>query len=692
MPFCSNCGFKISEAANFCPQCGTPTEAKQTPAAPKPLPPLPEQGKTASTTEPVAQLMVDQTFTLVEVGEVFQQHYRIDRILNKENDGTGYIATDLRNDRKCYLKLYYQSYFDSVDKLFGSIIRMSKIKEIKHPSIAKVYEVNQTSKPAYIVSEFVAGDTLAVIRERSPEQLNEELIRELIKMIIDVGILIRRAGLSLHKLELNGIVLNENKTFTLLSSGINYDAGDEREDIFNLGIVFAKLLSKSPFYNTTYTALRMREKKFEYISGISKGMNHVLAECLHRNISQRYDNLEKLKRDIDRLKPISEEELYLSDEGEIAHLETSNKMEVPKGKFDVLFIVIAVLVMVMIGLMLTTNLMDTVFGNKKAPLQFTGFMGSLTDTTQSAPEGDLDNYRKIKTSMRSVKFRSAVQGNQNSAAPQSSVSPDVLVPRTTSYVNRTTTEDVQLTRNSLPTKKKTDMPDNFVYLNGNTFAFGSLRKDSRDNVSINSFYISKTEVTQAEWNRLMKPADVTSVGDILPVDRISWFDAILYCNSRSDAEGLSRCYKISGFGDSKVASCDFKVNGYRLPTEAEWEYAAKSGKMTSYSGSELPDQIAWYKDNSNRRLHPVKSKSANSFGLYDLTGNVSEWVWDWFDLNYQKVMPFINPTGPDIGTYKVVRGGSVDTGAGNSLQVTFRAKADPDKSLSFTGFRLVRTK
>lgn len=687
MPFCSNCGHKLGEVANFCPACGEKTgkatkkEQKPAPAAANPAAPEGIAG---------GAFRSDPTFTLLEAGSHFHNHFRIEKVLNKDNEGISYVVIDERENQRRFLKIYHQFNYDTVEKLFGATIRMSKIQAIRHPNLVKVYEVNQTEKPAYIVSEYIDGVSLAEVRAKRPEYLTEETVRGLAKTILGVTQQIRDAGLSIHKLEMNGLVLTTDNQLKLLSGGITYDAVDEQEDIHALGVLFAKLVSKSPFIETIYNRLRMQENKFENIPGVSRGFNAFMAECLHRNLNHRYSHVSQLVKALDNLKPLTDDEITPRNTSELGDPTNPVNLEKPKGRVDILFWSIAVVSVVIIGLMLTTNLMNTLFGSKEQPLKFTGFLGSLEDTTLVATPDGLDNYRNIRTDSRDVKYRSKEQQKPVAGVQ---INPDVNVPQSQTMLNPADAKsDAALIRNSLPAKRKTTMPASFMYLTGDTFAFGNMRKDSRANVSINSFYIAQTELTQGEWNILMKPVKCTTIGDNLPVDNITWYDAILYCNGRSDAEGLSRCYKISGFGESKVVSCDFKANGYRLPTEAEWEYAARANKSTAYSGSDFPDQIGWYKDNANGRLHPVKTKSANSFGLYDLTGNISEWVWDWYDINYQKVMPFINPTGPDIGKYKSVRGGDIEKSGSGILGVTARSKGDPNKAQRLTGFRLVRSK
>ena len=216
-------------------------------------------------------------------------------------------------------------------------------------------------------------------------------------------------------------------------------------------------------------------------------------------------------------------------------------------------------------------------------------------------------------------------------------------------------------------------------------------------VTLSSFWISPYEVTQAEFESLMtgnqngieaNPSGFTSnpaageVQERRPVEMVSWYDAIVYCNLLSIKEGLTPCYTIKGstdpaawgtsprltsaedYDDWKSVTCNFDADGYRLPTEAEWEYAARGGKAGisdgtwsyKYSGSTTPYDVAWYYNNSDNKTHEVGKKQSNSLGLYDMSGNVWEWCWDWFSRRYPNGTE--DPAGPDTGSYRVLLGGS----------------------------------
>ena len=187
----------------------------------------------------------------------------------------------------------------------------------------------------------------------------------------------------------------------------------------------------------------------------------------------------------------------------------------------------------------------------------------------------------------------------------------------------------------------------------------------------------------------------------LPIVPIPWNLAAGYCNWMSDKEGLERCYSIN----NNEIECNFSAKGYRLPTEAEWEYAASGGNKNQgykYSGSANFLKVAWMNENSGNKVHPVGKKAPNELGIYDMTGNVWEWCWDWFDENYYKQSPKENPKGPSTGSMRVARGGGWSSGASYS-RIVHRNYGHPYYSTDYTyplgygcnylfGFRIVRTK
>jgi formylglycine-generating enzyme len=178
--------------------------------------------------------------------------------------------------------------------------------------------------------------------------------------------------------------------------------------------------------------------------------------------------------------------------------------------------------------------------------------------------------------------------------------------------------------------------EEMVFVEGGTFQMGSnvgdLDEKPVHQVTVSDFYIGKYEVTQKEWVEIMGSNPSHFKGDNLPVEKVSWFDAIEYCNKRSVQEGLNPVYSINGntspsdWTNGKIVA-NWDADGYRLPTEAEWEYSARGGNKSrgfTYSGSNTIGEVAWYRDNSGRKTNSVGQKKPNELGIYDMTGNVWE--------------------------------------------------------------------
>jgi len=174
-------------------------------------------------------------------------------------------------------------------------------------------------------------------------------------------------------------------------------------------------------------------------------------------------------------------------------------------------------------------------------------------------------------------------------------------------------------------------------------------------VQISAFCMDKFEVTQKAYKALMGKSPAKFEGDDRPVERPSWLYAIRYCNLRSLREGLKPCYNLD------TQACDFSADGYRLPTEAEWEYACRAGTTTRYSfgsdAAQLGDH-AWFKGNAGGATHPVGQKRPNPWGLCDMHGNVAEWCHDIYAADAYAKGEAKDPTGPKAGDERVLRGGS----------------------------------
>lgn len=246
-----------------------------------------------------------------------------------------------------------------------------------------------------------------------------------------------------------------------------------------------------------------------------------------------------------------------------------------------------------------------------------------------------------------------------------------------------------------------DVPAGFILVEGGTFNNGVAE------ISLSSFYMGKCEVTQAEYQASTKIKKSFFAGKPNnPVEGVSWFEAIAYCNLRSLAEGLNPCYTYSNLGNNPlnwpvswylnndnqdIISCDWTANGYRLPTEMEWLYAAKGGKQSkgySYSGSDDWTAVAWFSGSANpNETQPVGTKAPNEIGLHDMSGNVAEWCWDRFGSLPAEASS--NPRGASEGIDRCFRGGSFNSNPDYST-ITIRKPLEPMEGSYNLGFRICR--
>jgi formylglycine-generating enzyme required for sulfatase activity len=223
-----------------------------------------------------------------------------------------------------------------------------------------------------------------------------------------------------------------------------------------------------------------------------------------------------------------------------------------------------------------------------------------------------------------------------------------------------------------------------VYIRGGSCLMGNPEPERR--IVLFNFYISTAEVSQIQYLSIMGYNNsFKEQKPWYPVEEVSWYEAAVFCNLYSTRSGLEPCYNTTD------GSCDPSKNGYRLPTEAEWEYAARGGiKSRGYlwPGSDSPKRVAWYDQNSGQTTHRLKSLKPNELDLHDMGGNVWEWCQDWFG-PYSEEDTFY-PVGPAEGTEKVRRGGSWSSPAQNCT-VTARSWFTPITGYGNTGFRLART-
>lgn len=237
-----------------------------------------------------------------------------------------------------------------------------------------------------------------------------------------------------------------------------------------------------------------------------------------------------------------------------------------------------------------------------------------------------------------------------------------------------------------------------VFFSMGQSGFASYEQPLHEVTFSNNFWIDTIEITNSEFISILGLTEKSVVNNNLPVIDISWFDAVLYCNARSKSEQRDTVYSYTGINGIAGKKCtldgliiNMNSTGYRLPTEAEWEFACRGGTGTQYywgnNLSEL-DSYAWIKVNSGGILHTAAQKKPNAFGLYDMAGNAWEWCNDWYDSNYYAASPKENPSGPASGQERSIRGGSwmhTDYFA----QSGSRCKLQPQTGNESVGFRVV---
>jgi formylglycine-generating enzyme required for sulfatase activity len=260
---------------------------------------------------------------------------------------------------------------------------------------------------------------------------------------------------------------------------------------------------------------------------------------------------------------------------------------------------------------------------------------------------------------------------------------------TTQELNAPSVPSNETTNANPATKKEPEM----VQIPAGIFVMGDKNEVDapQHEVVVDAFLMDARLVTQDLFQRIMGTNPSRWKGGANPVEQLRWSDAVKFCNKRSEAEGLQPCY------DLKTLQCNFDANGYRLPTEAEWEYACRAGTTTAYFFGDNPAKLgdyAWFQKNAGGRPRPVGQKQPNPWGLYDVAGNVWEWCNDFYKADYYQESPRENPRGPKQGEKMVLRGGAFKFSADN-CRSGYRYNESPGSAdvcfgYDIYGFRCVR--
>ncbi|GMU88802.1 MAG: hypothetical protein AMXMBFR49_10100 [Chlorobiota bacterium] len=550
------------------------------------------------------------------------------------------------------------------------------LRKLHHQNIVQVSDLFEFEGSHYIVMEYIEGRTLSDIIRRETGPIRRERAISLFKQMLEgVAYIHSQPKPIIHRdLKPLNILVTSDDTVKITDFGIAkaLDAGghsttvkgtpvymspeqiinpktvDIRTDVYSLGMTFYEMLcAKTPFHGdttTTPTAVYAAIMNGEvppptlFYPGIPDELSALVMKAVHKDRNQRFADASEML-------------------GELEKLEMSGATTV-QGTIKTAPPVVS----------------------KPDPVNRNDDNKSKSDLVLPIEKGEV---KKDTTFIRWL-----------TASTIMVITGFILLSGNLSKIFRVQSESEQASMSSL----QHNTPE-MTFVAGGTFPMGSYDGDSDEKpssqVTVSSFMISKTEVTQALWESVMGNNPSNFKGSNRPVEKVSWYDAVEFCNMLSEKEGLQTAY--TGSGDN--IHCDFTVNGYRLPTEAEWEYAARGGNKSrgyKYSGSNEIGEVAWYGgwNKSGNRLEndgtsKVGTKQPNELGIFDMSGNVHEWCWDWFGVYSSESRT--NPQGATSGSNRVLRGGSWLLIA-SYCRFVDRGGNDPDFRNYDLGFRLVRTR
>jgi formylglycine-generating enzyme required for sulfatase activity/tRNA A-37 threonylcarbamoyl transferase component Bud32 len=645
--FCGNCGAQNREDIKFCIKCGADL-TRQTP---------PEKKRGSATFDGVdTTIQFDTDETTFAVGSLFANRYEILDDGKKGGMGAVYKCRDTKLNKIVALKIIHPRLLSSQHALSRFRQEVAISQELHHPNIVKVFNLEEWENKEYFTMEWVEGLTLReVIVKRKAENIPFRL-DEAYKIISQLSHALNHA----HKYTIHRDIKPENILVT--------DEGEFRVKLTDFGI--AKMLSLSEF---TLTSMQMgtpyymapEQKKdtaqvdkradiyalgvvfFELLtlentiglempSEINKDLPSIIDTIIKKAVAtkpnDRYgdakDFYSALKDTIRVVRDESEQTLH-----EVSHENNKRQMKTAFASDEKTFV-------------------DIPLKREREPVREYCLLCDFVVGT---------NYFKCKKCQRvpicERHYNAEYKICEDCAQEEIKAAEEK---RRRPYKCTVTGMEFVVVPHG-------------EYEMGDVFGDGANDEKPVHTVQVNTLHIGKYPVTQREWNMVM--GDNQSKfknGDDYPVETVSWNDVQKFIKKLNEKTG----------------------EGYCLPTEAEWEYAARGGgKKEKWAGTsnraELKD-YAWHSENSNGKTHPVGQKKPNGLGIYDLSGNVWEWVWDWYGADYYKNSPRGNPKGPDSGSFRILRGGSWDTDE-EGTRSTNRFKYYPDNGYYLIGFRLART-
>lgn len=657
--------------------------------------------------------------------------YTIDREIDSGGMATVYLAIHESLQRSVALKVMAPSLVADRTFVERFLREGATVARLNHPNIVTIYDIGEEGNVCYLAAEYLPGGNLKrrIGKGLAPEdalkvlaQLSGALAHAHSKGIIhrDIkpeNILFRDDGAAvLTDFGIAKVVGSATLTDVGMSIGTPHYMSPEqaqgktvdgRSDLYSLGVVFYEMLTGKPPYQSDDTfaiAFAHIKDPVPRLPVHLQRYQTLLDRLMAKNPNDRFANSEAFLHDVNRL---------LAGKGILKSTDKSGnawKWAVGGG---VLAIVLAIAAY---GLLLQPRMGRVMIGGGGG-----GGGGAVRKTTSSTANQSTNSFKDVfRKSVTSTGDGSAgIEETPDKKSIEKHAGPDLsgkpqeepkeqvpgINPPDVSAENRKSegshVEDALHTilqaksdGNKQPGPAAVSQPEGkpsvlrletwrepatgieFVRIPGGCFEMGDTNgvggTDERPvhKVCLGDYWLSRFEVTQDQWQKIMQAngAEFQKDGK-MPMNNISWEDVNDFIGKLKAEKGYS----------------------FRLPTEAEWEYAAsEGGSRALYSGGDEPDLVAWHEDNSQESPRPVGSKQANKFGLHDMSGNVWEWCQDWYGGEYYQNSSGDNPLGPDSGSIKVVRGGSFDFYA-NSSRVSYRSGLEPGTRVGNVGFRLVRT-
>lgn len=613
------------------------------------------------------------------MGKIINNNYELLEQLGQGGMGVVYEARHIHFNEIVAIKRLWEQFSKDPTVLELFLNEGKILRKLHHKNIVEVSDLFEFEGSHYIVMEYIHGRTLSDIIKRETGSIQRKRAINLFKQMLEgVAYIHNQPKTIIHRdIKPLNILVTEDDTVKISDFGIakaldvggnastvvkgtpvymspeqiiNPKTVDIRTDVYSLGMTFYEMLcAKTPFSGdkaTTPTAVYAAIMNGEvppptrFYPGITDALSDFVMKSIHKDRSQRFADANEMLRELEKLE----------NSGATTFPEMPND-EQPSVKKPV----------------------------AKEPIASTS-----VPTKLEKPEYSTEESKNPAVTPREIKI------NKNNIwkwvvgfVVLLAVIIVITIPKKKNEAPSTVDSVSTLTY---------EQQKEMISIEGGTFRMGSndrANEQPEHEVTIGSFIMGKYEVTQELWERVMGSNPSNFKGAKRPVERVSWYDVTEFCNKLSEKEGLQKAYSGSGSG----ITCDFNSNGYRLPTEAEWEFASRAGNQgmgNKYSGSDNMEEVGWYTNNSGNTTHDVGTKQPNELGINDMSGNVWEWCWDW--KGDYKSGSQTDPRGANSdSSLRVLRGGSWNNNA-QYCRVANRIGYGSDYRSFGSGFRLVRTK